>query len=198
MKLIDLPEQQIVIEGDIRIPGNTTTFVGYKHQGKPITGAKVPGIFDCSNTKIKSLEQGPSYVGGWFYCWNTNITSLEQGPSYVGDDFYCSHTSITSLQGGPSWVGGDFICYLTNISSLHNIHKEIKHIGRRLLIPDIVKSHVLGVVFIEGLQEIQFYYRDTEQKQVENIINKHLAEDRNIHLAQEELLESGLSEYAKL
>ena len=177
MKLIDLPEQQIVIEGDVIISNETTTLVGYRHQGKPIARAKVLGIFDCSQT---------------------NITSLEGGPSWVGGDFYCSFTKITSLEGGPSYVGCDFSCVETKIKSLHNIHKEIKHIGNRMLIPDTVISHILGVMFIKGLQKIQFYYRNTEQNQVENIINKHLAGDRDIHLAQEELLEAGLKEYAKL
>ena len=53
-------------------------------------------------------------------------------------------------------------------------------------------------MFIEGLQEIEFHLGNTEQKQVENIINKHLAGNRNAHDAQEELIEAGLSEYAKL
>jgi len=177
MKLIDLPEQQIVIEGDVKIPYKTTTLVGYRHQGKPIAQGKVLGDFSCSSTKISSLEGGPNWVGGDFDCWNTNITSLEQGPSYVGRVFDCRNTKITSL---------------------HNIHKEIKHIGYALIMPDIVKSHVLGVMLIKELQKIEFYYKNTEQKQVENIINKHLAGYRDIHLAQEELIEAGLSEFAKL
>jgi len=156
MKLIDLFEQQVVIQGDIVILKNITTLVGYKHKGKPIAGAKVLGNFNC----------------------------------YL--------TNISSLEGGPSYVGGDFICANTEIKSLHNIHKQIKHIGGAFSISNTVKSHILGVMFIKGLQKIEFYDGNTEQKQVENIINKHLAGNRNIHLAQEELLEAGLKEYAKL
>ena len=178
MKLIDLFEQQVVIKGDVVIPGETTTLVGYKHQGKPIAQAKVFGTFRCSYTKITSLEGGPSWVGGYFYCHGTKITSLE---------------------GGPSWVGGNFNCLDTqHLTSLHNIHKQIKHIGGQLYLSNTVKSHILGVMFIEGLQKIQIHWSNTKQKQVENIINKHLGGDRNIHLAQEELLEAGLKEYAKL
>jgi len=176
MKLIDLFEQQIVIKGSVIIPRRTITLVGYKHQGKPIAQAKVLGTFKCSYTKIKSLEEGPSYVGG---------------------NFYCSYTKITSLEGAPSYVGGIFSCYQTNITSLHNIHKQIKHIGSRLLLPDI-KSHIIGVIFIKGLQGIEFSPDNTEQKQVAAIVNKHLAGNRNIHLAQEELIEAGLAEFAKL
>jgi len=95
-------------------------------------------------------------------------------------------------------VGGYFNCVETKIKSLHDIHKEIKHIGCRLLIPDTVTSHILGVMFIKGLLEIEIQNDNIEQKQVERIINKHLAGDRNVHLAQEELLEGGLAEFAKL
>ena len=180
MKVINLPKQQVVIEGNVEIPRNTTTLVGYKHKGKPIAQGKVLGYFSCSSTKITSLEQGPSWVGGDFYCWNTKITSLEGGPSYVGDDFDCSGTNVTSL---------------------HNIHKQIKHIGGTFYISNTVRSYILGVMLIKGLQRIQFYNSNIEQVQVAAIIaiiNKHLAGDRNVHLAQEELIEAGLSEFAKL
>ena len=146
MKLIDLFEQQVVIEGDVVIPRRKTTLVGYKHKGKPIAGAKVVGYFDCYNTKIKSLEGGPSWVG---------------------DYFSCSYTKITSLEGGPSYVSGNFYCYdIQHLTSLHNIHKQIKHIGHTLSLSNTIKSHILGVMFIKGLEKIEFYNGNTEQKQV--------------------------------
>jgi len=170
-------KEQVVIKGDVEIPRETTTLVGYRHQRISIAQGKVLGYFNCSSAKITSLEGGPSWVGDYFYCGNTDITSLKQGPSWVGSNFYCSDTKITSL---------------------HNIHKEIKYIGGQLYLSNTVKSHIIGVVFIKGLQRIEFHLGNTEQKQVENIINKYLIGDRNVHLAQEELIECGLSEFAKL
>ena len=138
-------------------------------------------------------------MGGNFYCFETHITSLEGAPSYVGGNFSCWGTGITSLQQGPSWVGGHFHCPDTpHLASLHNIYKQVKHIGRQLYLSNKVKSHILGVMFIKGLQSIVFHLGNAEQKQVEKIIDKHLAGDINIHFAQEELLEGGLSEFAKL
>jgi len=177
MKVIGLPEQQVVIRDGVIIPHQTTTLIGYKHKGKPLAQGKVLG---------------------YFYCYGTKITSLERGPSWVGGDFDCSQTKITSLQGGPSYVGGELLCYQTKITSLHDIHKQIEFIGRRLFISNTVKSHILGVMFIKGLDKIQINNGNAEQKHVAAIINKHLAGDRNIHFAQEELLEAGLSEFAKL
>ena len=91
-----------------------------------------------------------------------------------------------------------FFCSDTKITSLHNIHKQIKHIGSTFYISNTVRSHILGVMFIKGLQRIKFHSGNTEQEQVASIINKHLGGDRNIHNAQEQLIEGGLSEYAKL
>jgi len=198
MKLIDSFKQQVVIEGNVEIPREITTLIGYKYQRKPIAQGKVLGYFDCYNAKIKSLEGGPSWVGDYFSCSSTKITSLEGGPSYVGGGFSCWGTDITSLEQGPSYVGGNLSCWNTQITSLHNIHKQIKHIGRMLSLSNTIKSHILGVMFIKGLQKIEFYNGNTEQKQAISIINKHFAENRNVHLAQEKLIEAGLSEFAKL
>jgi len=181
MKLIDLFEQQQIIKGNVRIPVHIPTLVRYKHKGIPIVGAKVLGNFDCHYTKIESLEGGPSWVGG---------------------DFDCSYTSIESLEGGPSWVGKDFDCHYTEIPSLHNVHKQIEFIGGILHLP-VIDSHILGVMFIKGLKEIsisEIVYTDRNSKviQVIKIINKHLGGDRNIHDAQEQLIEAGLAEFAKL
>ncbi|MGI0076851.1 MAG: hypothetical protein ACREAU_05545, partial [Nitrosopumilaceae archaeon] len=160
--------------------------------------SQVGGNFFCSNTKISSLEGAPSQVGGDFSCHNTNITSLEGAPSQVGGWFNCADTDITSLEGAPSQVGSNFISYKTNITSLHNIHKQIKHIGNKFYLSKTTNSNVIGVMFIRGLKSIEFHQRSEEQKQVENIINRHLKRDRNIHDCQEELIEAGLSEYAKI
>lgn len=193
MKLKDLFEEQKVITGSVLIPTNITTLIGYTQGGIPIAGAKVTGYFTCFNTNITSLEGAPSWVGTDFSCNRTPLRSLEGAPSWVGGEFSCNHTKITSLEGAPSHVGGSLYCYDTKITSLHNIHKQIKHIGSSLVLPDI-KSHILGVLFIKGLKSIDL----DVNKGVEAIINKHLAGDRDIHAAQEELIDAGLEEYANL
>lgn len=169
MKVKDLFEDQKIIEGNVRLPTETT-----------------------------KLNYKDTVVKGYFHCRYTNITSLEGAPKKVGDDFDCVNTNITSLKGAPEYVGGNFNCAYNNISSLHNIHNIIKYIGGRLILPETARSNVLGVVLIKGLQLIGFYNPSKKQHQVESIINKHLKGDRDIHACQEELLEAGLTEFAKL
>lgn len=175
MKLQELLEQQRVIKGDVRLPIKT---INLNYEGLPLSNAVIKGDFDVAYTAITSLEGSPSWVGG---------------------NFYCEHTKIRSLEGSPSWVGGNYNCDHTKITSLHNIHKQIKHIGGTLTLSDTIKSNVLGVVMIKELKGILFAAATTpEQKGVANIINKHLAGDRNVHACQEELIEAGLKEFAKL
>lgn len=169
MKLIDLFEQQKVIRGHQILP--------YGKKELDYEGVTVMGDFSCRSTKIKSLKGAPNYVGGYFNCEDTRITSLEGAPEHVGGFFDCRHTKIKSL---------------------HNVHKQIKYIGRDFYISHTIKSHILGVMFIKGLLGIEFISGNVEQKYVEDIINKHLAGDHDPHTTQEELIDAGFSEYAKL
>lgn len=193
-----------IIAGNVHL-GPKTRRLNYE-------GMIVEGDFDCSYTKIKSLNGSPAKVGGSFDCSNTAVFSLEGGPSWVGEDYDCSWTGIVSLAGAPSKVGGGFnidrplitsleglqkVITETEIASLHDIHKQVKHIGRNLYLPRTVKSHVLGVFRIEGLRQVEFRVAHKEQKEVASIINKYLP-TRDIHQAQEDLIEAGLKNYARL
>lgn len=169
MKLKDLFEKQKVIEGDVNVP-HFTKKLNYD-------GVIVKGDFNAANTDIPSLKGSPSWVGGVFSCYGTKITSLE---------------------GISEYIGADLNCFFTPIESFQNIHKQIKHIGGQLYLPKLIKSHILGVIFIKGLESIAIIDGNSKQTQVQNIINNHLAGDRNPHEVQGELIEAGFSEYAKL
>jgi hypothetical protein len=57
-----------------------------------------------------------------------------------------------------------------------------------------IKSHVLGLMLIDGLKTIRL-----DNKQVEEILNRHLGKGRaGMLMAQEELIEAGLEEFAQL
>lgn len=108
-------------------------------------------------------------------------------------DWNCSD-KLTSLEGAPSSIGGDFSCYNNNLTSLHNIHKQIKYIGGYADFErNPITSHVLGLLLIDGLMKVFL-----DNKKVEEIINKHLAGDRDVFACQEELIENGFDEYAQL
>lgn len=152
----------------------------------------VDGNVDFSNKSITSIPVQFRNVTRHFYCYGTKITSLEGAPQSVGGNFYCSTTKITSLAGCPQSVGGDFNCSFTEITSLSGVHKQIKHVGFEFFIPTNT-THLLGLLLIPGIKQIRVF----ENNQVSKILNKHL-KDKNVLLAQDELIDAGYPEQAKL
>ena len=131
-------------------------------------------------------------VNGDVDLYNKLLTSFPVQFGSVGGNFYCANNKLTSLAGAPSSVGGDFYCSGNMLTSLHNIHKIIKSIGEEFLCDDHkIKSHILGLLLIKNLKQIYGI------KDVENIINKYLPLG-DIHACQEELIQAGFPECAKL
>ncbi len=156
--------------------------------------SSVSGDFICSYNNLTSLKGAASTVGEDFSCTSNKLTSLEGGPTKVGGDYFCSKNKITSLEGVASSIGGDFYCTRNRLTSLHNIHKQIKHIGGHAEFQqNPIKTHVLGLLLIDGLTEVLL-----DKRYVEDIINKHLKGDRDVFACQEELIEAGFEDFAKL
>jgi hypothetical protein len=156
----------------------------------------IEGYFDCSFTNITSLEFAPQYVEGHFSCVGTNIKSLRFAPHYVGASFSGSCTDITSLEFAPQYVGTYFYCVSTKITSLKGIGKDyLKEVGF-IILNDCheLKSNMLGLMLVKGLKGIEF----DNNKEIEDIFNRHLSGERDILDCQEELITKGFKEYAKL
>ena len=156
---------------------------------------KVLGFVNFSFNKLTSLEGAPSHVCGDFDCSDNKLTSLAGAPSHVGGGFYCHGNELTSLAGAPSHVGGRFACSVNKLTSLKDVHKHITEInGKFYAVGNPIKSHVLGLLLIRGVTEVRL-----DNKQVEEILNRHLGKGRaGMLMAQEELIEAGLEEFAQL
>ena len=155
----------------------------------------VGGNFSCRACTLKSLKGAPSHVDGSFYCNDNELTSLKGAPSHVGGSFYCYINELTSLEGAPSHVGGDFWCSNNELASLKDVHKHVTEIkGEFYAFDNPIKSHVLGLLLIKGVTKVRL-----KNKQVEEILNRHLGKGRaGMLMAQEELIEAGLEEFAQL
>jgi len=153
------------------------------------------GDFYCADNQLTSLEGAPKKVDGYFYCGHNKLTSLEGAPKKVGLDFNCHDNKLTSLEGAPKEVGGYFDCNLNKLTSLKNIHKIVNAIkGKFSCHNNPIKSHVLGLLLIKGINGIRL-----DNNVVENILNKHLGEGKaGVIDAQRELEDAGLDEYAQL
>ena len=124
------------------------------------------------------------------------LSVMGEQPEQCEGCFYCEDKALTSLEGVPSFIGLDLICYDNDLTSLHNIHKIIKHIGRDAnFISNPLKSHVLGLLLIDGLREVRLGFNN---RKIEYIINRHLRGDRDVFACQEELIENGFEDFAQL
>ena len=152
-------------------------------------------IFDCSGNELTSLEGAPRHVDGSFKCYRNRLTSLRGAPSHVGSYFNCTNNELTSLEGAPNSVDGNFYCAINKLTSLKDVHKHIAEIrGGIYACDNPIKSHVLGLLLIKGLRVAQL-----DNTQVTEILNRHLGKGRaGMLMAQEELIEAGLEEFAQL
>jgi len=194
--------------------------IGMEIDGKLITKDTMDdrweGNFSCSSMGLTSLKGAPLSVTGHFWCHSNRLVSLEGAPAYVQDDFYCAGNLLISLKGAPDHIGGSFNCeynrlatiegaprtidngfycehnQITSLKDVHKITKEIRwKFGAK---NNPIESHVLGLLLVEGLHVVNL-----DNAQVQGILNTYVREGRSALLAcQNELLDNGFEEYAKL
>jgi hypothetical protein len=169
-----------------KLTGKSVADLGIDYEG---------GDFYCSHNKLTSLDGAPSHVGGDFNCYNNELTSLAGAPSHVDGYFNCASNELTSLEGAPSHVGGAFYCYSNKLTSLKDVHKHVTEIkGIFYAVANPINSHALGLLLIKGVTEVRL-----DNKRVMEILNSYLGKGRaGMLMAQEELIEAGLEEFAQL
>jgi hypothetical protein len=155
---------------------------------------KVDGEYNCRGNELTSLEGAPKVLYYRFICCENNLTSLKGGPKAVSGRYLANANKISSLEGFPNRVGGAFNCRKNKLTSLEGIHNHVKHIGDIFYLADNpITSHVLGLMLIGKMSMVEL-----DNKQVQEIINKHLAGDRDVFECQQELMEAGLDDFAQL
>jgi hypothetical protein len=92
----------------------------------------------------------------------------------------------------PRYVGKDVRCS-TRVTSLHDIHHHTSFIGGALYVPNL-KRDALGLLLVDGLKRV---FAGGDEKWAA-IINRHLADKKDLLACQEELIDNDLDEYARL
>ena len=159
---------------------------GDRYKGKPYTGH-----FSVSDMNLTSLNGCPSEVDGAFVCSNNKLTNLIGGPTEVkyitADD-----NKFSSLRGAPSIIHKNGFFQNNELTSLHNIHKEILEAEELYFQKNPIKSNILGLLKIKNLKLVKF-----DDEKLEAIIKKYLPMG-NLLECQQELIDTGLEEFAKL
>jgi len=96
------------------------------------------------------------------------------------------------------------LCNLTavNVYTLEGIGKDFCTETRHLRILNRIKSNMLGILKIKGLEKLDKIqhgiFATPDFNKAYSIVNEHLSGNRNILECQEELIDAGLKDYAEL
>lgn len=181
-----------------------TNFSFYVHTNKLTSLEGCPSKcadFDADYNQLTNLANGPTEASGKYSVFRNKITSLKGCPKFVGDDFDVADNSLTEIDDAPETILGNFDLTNNNIKSLHNIHKHCKRCnGTIYLSGNPIKQNILGLLMINGLESIHLDKDSTnELKRSVEIISKYLGKGKQGVLdAQEELIDSGLDDFAEL
>ena len=138
---------------------------------------------DFSLYKLKSIE---------------DAQNIKEFPNTIDGNFNCSFNELKSLDGIPVKIGGFLDISNNRFTSLQGIKqlKEMKGLLYTYNCP--IKSHILGVFFINGCSGILANNRSNFGKAVA-IVNCHIRKGRSGLLpCTKELIEAGLEEFAKI
>jgi hypothetical protein len=123
---------------------------------------------------------------------------------------YYHQPKVTSLEGFPQYIDGNVDIAAFTELNYSKVYNYIKEITGFIIINAKYEGPMLGFLKIKGLQSISYDFVYSKKfnsyvevsksrfKQAIDIVNKYLKTDRDILGCQDELIENGLSEYAKL
>jgi len=149
-------------------------------------------------THPKAIDETPieKWVGD-FVVDNFEIESLVGSPYEVTGNYDCGDNKLISFEGISPIIGRNIHASNNKFESLKDIEKHIKKMkGVLLLMGCPIKSHVLGLLKIDGLRGVGF---DTQfvPSEVNEILNRHLKNGKDLLDCQSELIDAGFYEYAK-
>lgn len=122
-----------------------------------------------------------------------NLTTLPFKFAHIRGFLSVCHTNIATFDNFPEVIGTHLTITESKITSMHNIHKHVKIMGDTLYAHGVTSS-VLGVFMIKGVTRLVI-----DRVNVHMIVDKHMQDDQlDIFTCQQELLDAGLVEYAKL
>jgi len=175
-------------------------------------------LYTVSSFKVKSvanlilrLKQGMTAELQWnfalalgnFNVEDCDLISFKNFPDTVRGDVKCYNNKITSFEGVPREIDGVLDLIRNPIASFSGIYKHINKVGR-IMIPVNCQSSTLGLLKIKDLGMVSSDASDKNHPDYDklskmiSIINNHNKGNRDILACQEELIEAGLKEYARL
>ncbi len=126
-------------------------------------------------------------VGGDLLLVKQGISTFKGSPKRINGNLYLKGNFLESFEDCPEEVKVDVDLSNNRFTSLQNIHKYFKKIGRTIHLSGCpIKSHVLGLLLIKGLQRVHH----APKRNWVMIINRHLPSKgiESVYDCQEEML----------
>ena len=192
-------------------------FAGMHIEQIPFKFGVVNGTFSANDSGLKTLKNFPDSVGWDLNISNNKIKSLEGFPKSVLKKIILSQNPITSLEHISKKCMVLSIKNCQNLKSLHNLHKQITQFyepygaffaGKIIVGTEeecFIRDSILGVFLIPGFKSFDSVYSFKVGGPAKafgpfEIVNKHMKNktDDSIYECQEELINAGFEEYAKI
>lgn len=143
-------------------------------------------------------------VRGDFNVQQQNLTTFENFPFDVKGDIEAWGNHFTSLEGITPHIGGVLdICLCNGLKSFKNIGKMVKKC-KSIIVPAALESNILSVLLIPNLERIHHEDNEVTEREIPElakalqIMQHQLNGDRDVMDGQEELIQAGLREFARL
>lgn len=154
-----------------------------------------------SKSSIQSLKGCPQKIQNLMIHENPNLITLEGCPSKLKHLDIRDNKNLSSLEHIASDIDGNLQIYRNaKIISLHNLDKLVKRIGTMISFDPTIKSNVLSILKIAGLDQGVWQTKPNSHLQTDlaKILTKYLFGGRDIIGCQEDLIDNGLKDYAEL
>ena len=194
LSTVDDGSFHIIIEDDLTLIA----------RGSPIVFYPYDLINYNDNPEYKVLPVQFKRCNGSFRINSCRLVSLIGCPIGVEGEFTAfGNPALTSLEGCPKRASS-FDFGETNIKSFKGINKLVDYTAK-FFIPEDYSAGLLSFVLVKGLKQVKARSKTsevvTEDKPLINaldILNKHLVGGRDVIDLQQELIDSGLKQFANL
>ncbi len=192
-----LLKNKIIGENTVVRVQNSINFSGRILNKIPVRFGDANG-FHAIGCGLTSLVNSPKRLSHSFNCSDNKLKNLVGGPIHVQQVYDCSNNPLESFDGFPNKVA-KFKLDNCNIKSLVGIHRSgLQYCESMSFFNNPIEEGGLGLIFIPGLRRIDCQ-TNKEIFLALRIIVKYLRTGKDGLLAcQQELIEAGLEQYAKL
>jgi len=190
-------ENATVSDDGVITASDDVVLSGLRLRALPAKFDTVAGDFTLIGGLVESFRNFPESVGGALYLGRLGMTDLKGCPSKIGDSLSLHDLeNLKSLETDTPIECKDLTISIANLKSLKNIHKTFKRVDGKIKIGLPINDSVLGLLSIKGVKSVELHFSNRD---VATILNKQLSsDDKDIHVAQEELIDGGFAAFARL